>query len=221
VVAVLVNGTLGIGIGAQTRRTLAADPPPAASKSALPGQDEGNLKETVLVLEKRIWDAHAQQDVGAFKNLLADDYLGLDIHGDPYTKGGALEYVSKYRVEDGAMSNAKVILLNATSAIVTYEIRFKVRSADGKLVETRADHATTAWARRNGKWWAVFTESTVLENAGSRSQATGTDHRWKEADTWEMNALRVIGKDRTFMVNPDGLSETLKKLNSEKSAPKK
>jgi RNA polymerase sigma factor (sigma-70 family) len=210
VVAFLVIGTLGIGISAQTRGTLAADPPPAGSKSALPSQDEGNLKETVLALEKRIWEAHTKQDVNTFKSLLADDYVGLDIHRDPYTKAGALEYVSKYRVEDAAMSNVKVILLNATSALVTYEIRFKVRSKDGKLVETRADHNTTAWARRNGKWWAVFTEGTVL-----------ADHRWKAADTWEMNDLRFFDKDRTDMAKPESLSESLKKLNSEKNAPKK
>jgi hypothetical protein len=87
-------------------------------------------------------------------------------------------------------------------------------------VWSRADRATTAWARRNGKWWAVFTQSTVLENAGSQSKVTGTDHRWKAAYTWEMNAMRMLGEERTDLVKPDGLSETLKKLNSETSAPK-
>src|SRR5262249_15866367 len=146
---------------ALTRETLAVDPE-AGAKSGIPSRDEGNLKETVLALEKRIWDAHGKQDVDAFKNLIADDYLGLDIHRDPYRKAGGLEYFSKFRVEDASMSNVRVILLNATSAIVTYEIRFKVCSTDGKPVETRADHNTTAWARRNGRWWAVFTESTVI-----------------------------------------------------------
>jgi hypothetical protein len=207
VVAFLVIGTLAIGISAQTRGTLAAEPPPASSKSALPSQDEGNLKETVLALEKRIWEAHAKQDVGVFKSLLADDYLGLDLNRNPYTKANALEYVSKYRVEDAAMSNVKVILLNATSAIVTYEIRFKVRAGDGKLVETRADHAITAWARRNGKWWAVFTQSRTIGNDPTFKNVLGFD-----AETCE---------ERTIIIERVDLSETLKKLNYEKSAPKK
>jgi hypothetical protein len=58
VVAFLVIGTAGIGISAQTRRTLAAEPPPAASKSALPSQAEGNLKETVLALGAGPGEAH-------------------------------------------------------------------------------------------------------------------------------------------------------------------
>jgi hypothetical protein len=208
VVAFLVIGTLGIGISAQSRWTLAADPPPAGSKSSLPGQDEGNLKETVLALEKRIWEAHAKQDVDVFKNLLADDYLGLDLNRNPYTKANALQYVSKYRVEDAAMSNVKVILLNATSAIVTYEIRFKVNSSNGKPVETRADHNTTAWARRNGKWWAVFTESRTISNDRTFKNVLGF-----EVETCEERTIRQIERI--------DLSETLKKLNYEKSAPKK
>jgi RNA polymerase sigma factor (sigma-70 family) len=93
VVVFLMIGTLGIGIGAQTRRTLAADPPAPAPKSTLPSQDDGNLKETVLALNKRIWEAQTTQDVNTFKNLLADDFMGLDIYRRPYTKAGALDFV--------------------------------------------------------------------------------------------------------------------------------
>jgi hypothetical protein len=123
VVAFLVIGTLGIGISAQTRRTLATDPPPAGSKSALSSQDEGNLKETVLALDKRIWEAHARQDVDVFKNLLAEDFVGLDIFQHPYTKASVLEWVSRFCSFDASMSDVKVIVLNGTSAIITYEVR--------------------------------------------------------------------------------------------------
>src|SRR5262249_22201306 len=112
--------------------TVAAEPPSPPSKSDVASQDDGNLKETVLALNKRLWEAHTKQDVNTFKNLLADDFMGLDIYRRPYRKTGALEHVSKYRVEDAAMSNVKVILLNTTSAIVTSESRFKVLLADGK-----------------------------------------------------------------------------------------
>ena len=204
----LAIGALGIGASAFPYRTVAAEP---ASKSAARGQDDGNLKETVLALVKRIWEAHNKQDVDAFKNLLADDYLGLDLHRDSYTKANALEYVSKFRVEDAAMSNAKVILLNATSAIVTYEIRFKVRSTDGKLVETRADHNTTAWARRDGKWWAIFSESSFLDKDGIRVRTAAAHESWKAADTWDTKPIHFK--------NNLGLSDTKLEVVTDQDGP--
>jgi RNA polymerase sigma factor (sigma-70 family) len=52
VAAFVVIAALGTGVSALTRETLAAGP-----KSASASQDEGNFKETVLALEKRIWEA--------------------------------------------------------------------------------------------------------------------------------------------------------------------
>jgi RNA polymerase sigma factor (sigma-70 family) len=207
VVAFLVIGTLGIGIGAQTRRTLAADPPPAASKSAPHIQDDGNIKETVLALVKRIWEAHAKQDANTFKNLLADDFVGLDINGGRYTKQGALNYVAQYRIVEYTLKDPEVILLNASSAIVTYEVSFTERSADGKHLGGRTDHNSCAWARRNGKWWAVFCESKLVDKDRTFKNVLGFD--------------AVTGEGRTIRIEPVDLSETLKKLNFEKSAPKK
>src|SRR5262249_20174616 len=130
--AFLVIGTLGIGISAQARRTLATEPPPAGSKSALRSQNEGNLRETVLALEKRIWEAHSKQDVGALKNLLAGDFAATDARGRSYTKNDVLGWAASFRVLDPVMKNTRVVVLNAASAIVTYEIRYRVASPSGQ-----------------------------------------------------------------------------------------
>jgi hypothetical protein len=160
VVMMLAIGALGIAAGALAQRTGTGEPRPLVSKSVAPSPDEGKLKKTVLALEKRIWEAHTKQDIDVFKSLLADDFTGTDIRGDSYTKEDALNYVATYRVVDPVLSNARVVVLNATSAIVTYEIRYKVASADGQQIETVPPRqATTAWAMRDGKWWYVYCEA--------------------------------------------------------------
>jgi RNA polymerase sigma factor (sigma-70 family) len=162
VVLMLALGALGICASALSPRTVAAEPPSPSSRSAVPRQDEGNLKETVLALEKRIWEAHTQQDVAAFKSLLADDFVGTTIRGESYTKADALRYVATFRVVDPVMTNARVVLLNATSAVVTYDLRYKVALPDGQKQETAPPrHATTAWAMRDGKWWYVYSEANL------------------------------------------------------------
>jgi RNA polymerase sigma factor (sigma-70 family) len=160
VVLMLAVGALGIAAGAMARRTGAGESRPLVSKSTAPRPDEGKPKKTVLALEKRLWEAHTKQDVDVFKRLLADDFTGTDIRGDSYTKEDAVNHVGTYRVVDPVLTNARVVVLNATSAIVTYEIRYKVASADGQQVETVSPRqATTAWAKRDGKWWYVYCEA--------------------------------------------------------------
>jgi RNA polymerase sigma factor (sigma-70 family) len=188
VVVVLAIAALGIAVGALPYRTKADESPPQASKSALPTQDQGNLKETVLALEKRMWEAHTKQDVDAFKNLLADDFVGTDVRGDSYTKEGVLRYVATNRVVDPVMKNARVVVLNTTSAIVTYEIRYRVASHDGQKPETVVPRqATTAWAMRDGKWWYVYCEAKELGEDG---------RRWKGPALHETSFYRQVVRAR-------------------------
>jgi hypothetical protein len=195
VVMMLAVGAVGIGAGALPLRTLAS----GAQESGLTRSDEGNLKETVLALDDRIWEAHRKQDVNTFKNLLADDYLGLDIYRRSYTKLGVLDYVAKWRVTEYSMRNRRVIPLNASSAIVTYVVHFK--STDGKDVLSAAYHNSTAWARRHGNWWAVFSESLLVGEAGSGGKG-------KMADP---------GPAVFFWEGAEPLSVHLEKINAEKN----
>src|SRR5262249_19334900 len=138
--------------------------PHAALKSALPSQDEGNLKETVLALEKRIWEVYSKQDADAFRNLVADDFACTDMFGRYSGKADALDYVAKFRILEYAMKDVKVVPLNATSAIVSYQIDYKVRPTNGQEVESTTRRATSAWAQRKGRWWNVyFEERPVLK----------------------------------------------------------
>jgi hypothetical protein len=195
VVGFLVIGALGIGVSALTCETLAADPPHAALKSALPSQDEGNLKETVLALEKRIWEVYSKQDADAFRNLVADDFACTDMFGRYSGKADALDYVAKFRILEYTMKNVKVVPLNATSAIVSYQIDYKVRPTNGQEVESTTRRATSAWAQRKGRWWNVYFEERPVLKEGAPQ------------------LINVINAE------VDGLSEPLKGLNAEKRPP--
>jgi RNA polymerase sigma factor (sigma-70 family) len=194
VTALVLIGILGLGAHGLTRVTLAADTPPAASRPAARWRDDGNVKETVLALEKRMWEAHTTQDRDAVKALLADDYVGRDTRGGTETKASNLEWMVNFRAVDPEMKNARVVVLNATSAIVTYEIRYKIVSPRGQLLQiVPPRQVTSAWAQRDGKWWCVYAEASVLGNDGTRSKATRADDRWGADDTWELDARRRLG----------------------------
>jgi RNA polymerase sigma factor (sigma-70 family) len=222
VVLLLALGALGIGAAALPLRTVAAEPPAAVSRSAVSRQDEGNLTETVLALEDRIWEAHKKQDVNTFKNLLADDYLGLDIYRRPYNKQGALDFVARCGITEYSIRDRKVILLNASSAIVTYVVHFKLGPAGGKNVERTVYHNSTAWARRDGRWWAVFTESMLVGDDGSPWKARmGFDTRLgtvidSDKDSIQRKRGVWVEKDGAFQEVELPLSSRLEKINREK-----
>jgi RNA polymerase sigma factor (sigma-70 family) len=212
VAVLLAIGALGIGASGLSYRSVAGEPPSPVSKSAVSPQDEGNLKETVLALEKRIWEAHSKQDVNAFKNLLADDYVGTDRRGRSYTKKDVLGWVASFRVLDPVIKNTRVVLLNATGAIVTYEIRYRIASSGGRELETPLPvQAISGWALRDGKWWCVYSEASALGIDGIRSKAPGADERWQAADTWEIKPIhfknnRALSDTKLEVVTDKGQS---------------
>jgi hypothetical protein len=95
-----------------------------------------------------------------------------------------------FRVVDPEMKEVKVVVLNATSAIVTYEIRYKIASTEGQIVQTVSPrHVTSVWTMRNGKWWCAYCETSLQGSDGSRSKVGSADKRWKTADAWEIKPL--------------------------------
>jgi hypothetical protein len=197
VVVLLAIGAVGIGAAALPYGTAAAEPQTAVSKAAALKGDDGNLKETVLALEKRMWEAYSKQDADTFHNLLPDDFICLDTFGRPSDKAGVLDYVAKFRILEYTMQDVKVILLNATSAIVSYQIDYKVRPTNGQEVESTSRRVTSAWAQRKGKWWDVYYEERLVPKGES---------------PWRLEL-------RDFKLEQGDLSEVLKQLNKEKKPP--
>ena len=175
-VVMLALGGLAIGINGLTRETCAADPTPGGKSTPAP-RDDGNLKETVLALEKRIWEGYAKQDVDVFRNLLADDFVGTDMFGRHYDKASHLNYPAGFRVIEHTLKNVKVIVLTPTSAIVSYEVDYKVRPTEGGNVESTTRRVTSAWAQRKGRWYYVYFEDKLVQKDGLGTPASPA---WEE-----------------------------------------
>ena len=161
---VLLAG-LALGTATLTRPSLAADPRvDAPTRSAQPNNDQGNLNETVLALEKRVWDALKTQDRTVFQNLVASDFVGLDLSGRYYDKADTLQFVANVHVPEYEMTNIRVIVMNESSALVTYDIHYKLNHVgEAASSESLDRHALRAWSRRKGQWWYVYYEDRLIE----------------------------------------------------------
>jgi RNA polymerase sigma factor (sigma-70 family) len=163
----LVLAAIGLAASGLAHRTQAADHPESLSPPAILGQHDSNLKETVLALEKRIWEAYKAQDRAAFQSLLADDFEGVNKQGNPFDKAGELRYVSRFGATEYELKDARVVLLTRDSALVTYEVRYKVHPTGSRTItEDTTSHRTAAWAQRNGKWWRIYVEDRLAQKEG-------------------------------------------------------
>ena len=109
-------------------------------------------------------EAYKAQDRAAFQSLLADDFEGVNPRGYRFDKAGELRYVSRFCTTEYELKDAKVILLTRNSALVTYEVHYKVRPAGAqKIIENTTSHRTAAWVQRKGKWWRVYVEDRVAQ----------------------------------------------------------
>lgn len=131
-------------------------PPAQGEKPDAPSQAPAEVTlsaadESVLALEKSLWDAEKGGDATRVAKRLAPDFVQIETSGF-IDRAGALKQIASMRLESYALTNVKV-LRPATSdmAIVTFEF---VQKAPGEP-ESRG-YAASTWVNRSGTWLNVL-----------------------------------------------------------------
>jgi hypothetical protein len=151
---------LALGGGTLVWHTQAADRPillprPEARTASKHPEDE-NLKNTLLALDKHMWEATAKGDMEECGKFLADDLVSVSILGK-YGKADAIEAGKRVRTVDWTIRDADVVRVSKEAAVLTYRYDCKILSQDGRHLETRKDYRVVyVWALRSGGWVLVF-----------------------------------------------------------------
>lgn len=124
------------------------------------------VERLLISNEKRTWELYKNRDVKGLAELTAEDYYDIYPDGEAVDKRRYLADVLETEVKDYSLSDFKVIMLNASAAIVVY--RAKVHGVVGGR-EIRSEVAVTSgWARRGGRWLNVFYRENASEVNGRR-----------------------------------------------------
>jgi hypothetical protein len=183
----LATGMLLLG-SAYGYRTLAADktpatPPeertPAADKAPAALCDD-KLRDTLLVLDKKLWEAESNYDVDTMAKLLADDHIHFNQSGPPWTKQGALDHWRRGRFTEFSFpTGRKVVRLDEHTAILTYEalwrFEYKESGKKGGLNPGGLNHdfVIRCWVQRDGGWFCRSTECVNRYNFPDRRTSVG------------------------------------------------
>jgi uncharacterized protein (TIGR02246 family) len=123
---------------------------------------EAAIKDELLGLEKRYWQAIQDNDLDAALELTDDPCIVTGAQGvasiDRNTFRNMMESAN-YKIEDVYISpDVQVRVLGKDTAVLAYTVHERV-TVDGKSLTMDAADAST-WVRRNGRWvCALHTES--------------------------------------------------------------
>ena len=134
----------------------------SGSKSVMPNQD------AVIAQEKLIIEALKKKDAKAFNDLVAPDAILYGLQGRlPISEFTKFAFGPDYTFGSATMEDAQVKMIDQDAAVLTYKTTgtetFKGES------RTSTAYASTIWAKRGGKWVAIFhQESMVNAPAGGQ-----------------------------------------------------
>lgn len=155
---------------------------PDTNRAAAPTANANVAKETVnpvaieaeVLSQEKAWaDGALRHDTEAVRKILADDLVITYPDGNTGTKESELSGIESQAVTmDGwDISDTKVTVLSADAAVITG--RGIVRNGKSKdpatkrVIDISGQYRfTDVYAKRNGQWMAVASQSTKIENPG-------------------------------------------------------
>jgi hypothetical protein len=136
-------------------------PPTATSTSGNAStRGKNSLEEMLIAREKEVWELIKKKDAQGFATYLAEDQLYVTNDG-VHSKAETGKGISENTLTELALDEWRVLMINKDTALVTYKLTGK-GTINGQE-SSNVSRESTVWARRGGKWLAVFHQDTTVK----------------------------------------------------------
>ena len=129
----------------------------ALTSSMALAQDKAAIEKALIANEAKASEAFAKGDKAAFNALVAPDGVALDGTG-AMKVADLVAMFDKVKITSQSISDAKVVWVNDTTAVVHYKWT-GAGTFDGQKVHSPT-YASTVWTKKGDKWWAIFHQET-------------------------------------------------------------
>jgi hypothetical protein len=122
----------------------------------------GATESMIIANEKQIADAVNNNKPDDFKKLVSMDGWVISPMGTAKV-ADIINYIFNPDVKTTsyAMEDSKVMMIDANTALLTYKSIWAGTDKGKAMSENSYD--STLWVKRDGKWWAVFHQTTKVE----------------------------------------------------------
>jgi hypothetical protein len=133
-------------------------PPTDASGNTASNRGKNSVEDMLIAREKEVWEWIRKKDMQSFSSALADDQLYVTGDG-VLTKAETVKSVAEGTLSDFSLDEWKVIMLDKDMALLTYKVTTKGTVNGQEILSVTRE--STIWAKRGGKWVAVFHQDTM------------------------------------------------------------
>jgi ketosteroid isomerase-like protein len=158
----IVRFSLAFAVLAAAAAAVAAQAP--SVHSAPPPSSADSDVAAVLRLEREMWDAWQRHDFAAVKSRTAPDYV-CATETEYYPWSVIEKGFDDYRLESFSLGKMEVLRASPDVVVLSYSADLK-GAVGGKDVSRRVAESAI-WARRNGRWLAVYLHEITLAPAGA------------------------------------------------------
>lgn len=122
-----------------------------------------SLRETILSEEKKVVEAIKQKDTATLKELLAHEVYSVTPDGGRLSGAEKAKSLESFELAAYSISDAQLVEVTDDVAILTYKFTMTV-GPDVRDSPTTTLFATSTWAKRDGRWMAVFYQETPTKD---------------------------------------------------------
>lgn len=127
-------------------------------------EEDRQLKEVLIALDRKSWDAAGKGDSAAIDKLLDDDYFGFYANSSGVArtdKAAGLAAVKRRRYFNAQIRDEAAKRIGKDTAILTYIYSCQIEEA-GQLQTYRDHQSTQVWTQRDGRWVISFAQDFIL-----------------------------------------------------------
>ena len=122
--------------------------------------DKEALKETLVKLEKKSWEAWKNRDGKFYQNFLSEDHVELGTAG-PFSKTSVVSFAGSRvcEVKSYSIDHFELATFDANTALLTYHAA-QATTCSGKAIPS-PDWVSSLYVKRDGRWLNALYQQTA------------------------------------------------------------
>ena len=133
-----------------------------ADKKAGEKKGGGGVEQALLDMERKWVAASLKSDPAGVEDILADSWSTVGSDGKILTRAQSLDNMKKSKLTKSELSEMKVRMINADTAVVTGVWTGMGTDEKGQKVDT-SERWTDVFANQGGKWKCVASHNTTIK----------------------------------------------------------
>jgi hypothetical protein len=119
------------------------------------------LQQALIANAKAVLQAEKDKDVNFLSRVLTSDFVAVGSEGKLHDKGEILESAQGGELHDFMAYNHRVLPVNESAALVTYDCVIHMPEGDPPGMAPRYQHLSDLWVKQGDQWRLRFQQATA------------------------------------------------------------